>query len=180
MIRDFNYGILSLKNKPSVINLKKPNLNQNATQCYNLFLNLPFIFYNYKIKIEDVWFILEVLLQIVQIIFSYKITENDLLRLARLIRDFLSSMVEKGIKLTPKMHHMIHYVTVIRNMGPLLNNWAMRIEAKHKFFTNIAKNVQCFKNITETLSSRHQQIACLDVGNFIQNITISRMKKKNK
>lgn len=128
MVRDFNYGILSRKNKPSIIIFKKPNLNQNATQCYNLFLNLPFIFYAQKNKIEDIWNVLELLLQILQIIFSFKITESDLTRLARLIPKFLSSLVEKGISLTPKMHHMVHYVTVIRNMGPLIHNWAMRIE----------------------------------------------------
>lgn len=50
MVRDFNYGILSRKNKPSIIASKKANLNQNATQCYNLFLNLPFIFHSKKMK----------------------------------------------------------------------------------------------------------------------------------
>lgn len=63
-------------------------------------------------------------------------------------------------------------------MGPLIHMWAMRVEAKHKVFTNIARSINCFKNITKTLATRHQQLACLDNDLFSDKITVSAQKKK--
>lgn len=178
MVRDHNYGTLSQKNKPSKVNFKKHNLNQNATQSYNLFLNLPFIFHEQKDKMADIWSILEMLLKILQIIYSPKISERDLDRLSNLIPKFLSALVEHGVSLTPKLHNLIHYVLVIRNMGPLIHMWAMRMESKHKIFTQMAKNTTCFKNITETLATRHQQIACLKTDMFSDKIIPSKSHEK--
>lgn len=178
MVRDHNYEILSQRNKPSKITFTKRNLNQNATQSYNLLLNSPFIFYEQKDKIADIWFILETLLKILQIIYSPKITEHDLNRLSYLIPKFLSGLIEHGVSLTPKLHNMIHYVTVIRNMGPLIHMWAMRMESKHKIFTQISNNTTCLKNITETLATRHQQNACLKTKMFSDTIIPSKRNTK--
>lgn len=145
MVRDHNFGILEQGNKPSKINFKKKNLNQNATQSYNLSLNLPFIFYEQKSAIEDIWSVLEMLLKIAQIIYSAKITKRDLDRLNDLIPKFLSALVSHGVKLTPKLQNMTHYVTVIYHMGPLVHMWGMRMEAKHKVFTDIAKKNKLFQ-----------------------------------
>lgn len=178
MVRDHNYGKLCEKNKPSKLILTKRNFNQNATQSYNLFLNLPFIFYEKRDSIATVWSIIESLLKILQIIYSTKITERNLNRLRDLIPTLLSELVDHGVKLTPKLHNMTHYATVIQNMGPLIHMSAMRMEAKHKTFTQIAHNTNCFKNITETLASRHQQIACLKNDMFVDNIIASKRKIK--
>lgn len=174
MVRDHNYGILSQRNKPSKLTFTKRNLNQNATQSYNLLLNVPFIFYEQRDKIDDIWLILETLLKTLQIIYSSKITENDLGRLTYLIPNFLAELIDHGLSLTPKLHNMTHYVTVIRKMGPLIHMWAMRMESKHKTFTQIANNTSCFKNITETLASRHQQSACLKRDMFSDTIIPSK------
>lgn len=176
MVRDHNYGILSQRNKPSKVTFTKRNLNQNATQSYNLLLNLPFIFFGQKDRIEDIWSILETLLKSLQIIFSSKITENDLKRLTYLIPRFLSGLIDHDLYLTSKLHNMTHYVTVIRNMGPLIHMWAMRMESKHKYFTQIANNTTCFKNITETLAARHQQNACLKTNMFSDKIIPSKRR----
>lgn len=178
MIRDFNYGLLGKRNKPSKVIFTKRNFNQNATQSYNIMLNMPFIFYNQKNDLEDIWPIMEQLLQILQIIFSSKISENDLVRLDGLTTKFLSDLVQNGVKLTPKLHNLIHYVRVLRLMGPLIHMWAMRVEAKHKFFTEIAKSTNNFKNIAKTLASRHQQLAALKTDLFLDKIIPSVQKKK--
>lgn len=176
MIRDFNYGFLSQRNKPSKIILTKPKLNQNAIQSLNLILNLPFIFYEKKDKMQDVWHLLTLLLQIIQIIFSTEISENNLERLSNLIPKFLDGSVKNSISLTSKMHNMIHYVTVIRKMGPLIHMWTMRAESKHKIFTNISRSTNCFKNITETLATRYQQMAYLQVDMFSNKMVPSKRK----
>lgn len=178
MVRDFNYGFLGKKNKPSKIIFTKKNYNQNAIQGLTLIHNLPFIFYAQKDELSGVWNLLSLLLQIMQIIFSYKITENDLNRLSKLVPEFLSGLIARGIKLTPKLHNMIHYVTVIRNTGPLIHMWAMRTESKHKVFTNIARTTNCFKNITQTLATRYQEMTCFKDELFSDKIVLSKRNKK--
>lgn len=130
------------------------------------------------IELSAVWSILERLLKIVQIVFSTKITDNDLDRLKHLITEFLSGLIDNGVKLTPKLHNLTHYPTVIENMGPLIHIWTMRMEAKHRVFTRIANNSNCFVNITETLATRHQQTACLKVDLFSNSIVASKRKMK--
>lgn len=177
-VRDHVYGLLNQRNKPSKLMLIKNNLNQNASQSYTLFTHLPFIFNNEIDKISDIWSLMEMLSKIVQIVFSTKITDRDLTRLNCLIPTFLHGLIGNNVSLTPKLHNMIHYVTVIRNMGPLIHMWAMRMEAKHRVFTKIANNMNCFKNITETLSTRHQQHACLKDDMFVDKVIVSQRKTK--
>jgi len=35
-------------------------------------------------------------------------------------------------KLKPKYNFMLHYNTIIQQLGPLVNLWCMRFEAKHR------------------------------------------------
>lgn len=56
-------------------------------------------------------------------------------------------------KMIPKHHFMTHYPRCIRKIGPILHVWAMRFEAKHRFFKSTIKN---FKNITKSLAEKHQ------------------------
>ena len=44
-------------------------------------------------------------------------------------------------------------------LGPLINIWAMRFEAKHGYFKSFGK-VASFKNICLSLARRHQRKAC--------------------
>lgn len=55
--------------------------------------------------------------------------------------------------LLPKHHFMVHYPRCIRKVGPLIQIWTMRFEAKHKFFKYSVKN---FKNLTVSLANKHQ------------------------
>lgn len=123
---------------------------------------MPFISHNQKEKLEEVWCLLELLLQIMQILYSYEYEEIDIQRLSRLIKEYLSMLVSRGVKLTPKHHNLLHYAHAIRKMGPLRHMWVMRMEAKHKEFTDHAKTLNCFKNVTYSLSKLHEQIASLN------------------
>lgn len=53
-VRDFNYGVMNRRNKPSYLNLSKRNLNQNASQTYCLFLHIPFVLFEFKNELADV------------------------------------------------------------------------------------------------------------------------------
>jgi len=44
--------------------------------------------------------------------------------------------------------------------GPLVKNWCMRFEGKHKYFKKIAQTLGNFKNIAKTVATRHQRYMC--------------------
>lgn len=58
------------------------------------------------------------------------------------------------------MHYMIHYPSCIEKFGPLSHLWAMRFEAKHQYFKDIARKVRNRKNLSHTLAVRHQFLQC--------------------
>lgn len=167
MIQYFNYGTLSKKNKPSKINLDRKNIGQSAHQSYCLMVNLPFILIKYQNKLLNVWKPVETLLQIMQISFSDKIDEVDLIRLTSLIDLHLSSLKNTfKIDLLPKHHFLIHYPTVIRLMGPVIFMWTMRMEAKHHFFKESVRKKKNFINLTKSLAYKHQEMQCLQGINY--------------
>lgn len=160
-IRDYNYGPLFDKNKPSILGLKKHHLGQSASQSYCLILHLPFIFYDLQNKLKLIWPILEALLQCLQIVMSTKITELDLKRLEKSIDIFLNGMITLKGKLIPKAHFLTHYANAIRKVGPLKHMWTMRFECKHMFFTDAARLTHNFINLKKTLAYKHQEKICL-------------------
>lgn len=153
----FHYGELSKLNIPSKIMLDKKNIGQNASQSRCLILNLPFIFYEFKNQLEPIWLSVSSMLQIVQIILSTEITESDLLRLSDLTKTHLQCYKEYfNEPLKPKQHFLTHYSNVIRDMGPVVRFWAMRMEAKHQYFKQIIHKARNFINIKKTLALKHQ------------------------
>lgn len=160
-IRDFNYGSTFKTDKPSLINVDKHNLNQNAAQLYCLMVNMPFIFIDLKDKIAPYWKPIETLLQCMQIIYSPVITESDIKQLETHIQEHLKSVIEIfGRNLTPKHHFLLHYPECIRRMGPVIHLWTMRLESKHKVFTEIARRKMNFINLPKTLAFEHQERFC--------------------
>lgn len=85
----------------------------------------------------------------------------DLVRLDLLIDDFLHSFkLCFQRRITPKMHHLVHYSDYIKKMGPLLSVWCIRYEAKHAYFKQLMRSIRNFINIPLTLSMWHQQWQC--------------------
>lgn len=160
-VRDFNYTETHKKNKPSLINFDKPNLNQNASQFYCLFVNLPFIFFDLIQTFGEAWTPIIYLNKCLQIIYSTEITENDLKNLEHYIEHHLSAIMRIFNRtLTAKHHFFIHYPDIVRRMGPPIHLWTMRLEAKHKFFTETAQRKKNFKNPTKTMATHHQIYIC--------------------
>lgn len=165
-VRDFNYGISLQYNKPSLVAIEKPNLNQNATQLYCLMVNMPFIFVDIKEKIKPYWEPIQTLLKCMQIIFSTTIAESDIKSLEKYIQLHLKAVIEVFDRtLAPKHHFLVHYPTCIRRHGPPIHLWTMRMEAKHKVLTEIARRKMNFINLTKTLAHAHQEIMCKPIKN---------------
>lgn len=65
-----------------------------------------------------------------------------------------------GAVLTPKCHYLVHYARLMSMYGPLRSLWCMRFEGKHQYFKSLTNNCRNFRNITVTLSTRHQLKQC--------------------
>lgn len=58
--------------------------------------------------------------------------------------------------LKPKFQHLIHYPYIMKQVGPLINIWSMRFEAKHKESKIAARAISSRKNICYTLMLKSQ------------------------
>lgn len=158
LVKFHDFGVLNRSNVPSQINLDKRSLGQNASQSMCLFVNLPFILYDYKEdrRLQSAWNCIKSLLRICEILHSYEITEKDLKELSRLTTLYLELFKETfGSYLIPKMHFLLHYASVI--IGPSIYYNMMRFEAKHKVFKTLRNATNNFKSINKTLAYEHQK-----------------------
>lgn len=158
-IQYFNYGYLKRDVKPSMVLLTKANLNQNGSQIMCLLQNVPFIFYEYRDHelLEEVWKCVLALIRISQIVYSAKLTEDDVNEMERLIEAHLT-LHQKCFKvhLKPKHHFLLHYGHIIRNMGPIKFLSMIRFESKHQQLKKLIAKSTNFRNITKTIAQKHQ------------------------
>lgn len=155
-IHAFNYGYMERKNRPTALKTDdSKDLGLNASQAWCLLRNTPLIFGDLFENTDSVWHLLLLLLQIVYIVFSPRVTEGMVIFLKHLISDHhsLFKTIFPNKRLIPKHHFLVHYPNCIRKIGPILHVWCMRFEAKHNFFKRSVKN---FKNVTKTMVSAHQ------------------------
>lgn len=177
LIDCYYFGDLDKSNKPSKINLEKKNIGQNASQAYCLFTNLPFILFKFRQKLHTIWKPIELLLQILQIVSSSSINEKDINRFETLIYSYLETY--KTIfneNLRPKHHFLLHYVRVIRSMGPVIWFWVMRMESKHQFFKRVAQKTKNYINLKKTMAEQHQEKIFL--AGFVYKDEVDVGKKK--
>lgn len=188
-ISSFNYGKLERKNKPSILCIKKKNLNQNASQMHCLIIHTPFIFQyllrhcdeNKRKIVHKIWPNIEYILKIDQILCSSVIKEKDLINLENYTDILLKHMKSTfKIKLFPKLHFLTHYANTIRIMGPLRFSQIMRGDAKHQVFTQCAKRCRNYINIYKTLAEKHQEIlaAKCNKNTYSDNMEISKKNFK--
>lgn len=173
-IRDCNYGYLNSRNKPSKLKLSRANLGQNATQNLCIIKHLPLIFYDKRRELKKVWPILIHLLKSLSIVYSKVISERYIVILEKHIKLHLSGYMKVFKKsLKPKHHNFTHYPNQIRQMGPLVECTMLHYEAKHSFFTKMARNTNNFINISKTLAEKSQLIMCGKVHSFKDEMTVS-------
>ena len=150
-----------MKNKPVPIkNLNKYNLTGTASQKLCLLRMLPLII-GPKVPTEnEVWRLLTLCRQIVDISLSPQVQVEDLVKLEGLIAEHNHLYGKYSPSFPSKFHFLVHYPNLIRKYGPLRNFWCMRFEAKHQNLKRLASLVRNFRNIDKTLASRQQFLQC--------------------
>lgn len=159
-IQSHDFGSKNRRNVPSELSINKSCLGQNASQILCLFQSIPFILYDYKDNeaVEEVWICVESLLKITQIVYSERIDKNDLNDLGENVEVHLDSFLrifDDHLKF--KQHIMLHLVSTIIAMGPLKWFSMKRYEAKHKEIKGCIGDSHNFRNLTKTITERHQQ-----------------------
>lgn len=168
LVSFYNFGEMNNRNVPSILGLGKTNLGQNGAQNRCLFTHFPFIFAKFQNneKLKNVWNSMESLACVSQIVHSYDISTENLNELNESVYTLLNSIkVNFKASLIPKLHNLVHYVRVIKTMGPVVHMNAQRFESKHKVFKQLIGRSPNYRNICKTLAIRHQQhIAMSDFG----------------
>lgn len=177
-IQYFDYGVLNKKNVPSMVNLDKSNLNQNAAQSKCLFMHTPFILYEYRDELDDVWICMKTLMKVCQIIFSRHNTKKDVEKLKKNICGHLKNLqIFFDVALIPKHHEMTHYPTIILTSGPVLFQNVIRFEAKHQMLKSLSKNNKNFKNLNQTIAEKHQKSIAISMRRYTsEKVSIGKKK----
>jgi hypothetical protein len=169
-ITSFDYAPSDSKNKPSPITkhkIQNPDgaTGQTASQMWCLIRNLPLMIGDLVPEGNEHLELLLILLECMDFIFSPEVTVEESFFLKQLIKDhhsyFLHLYPNRHLK--PKHHFMTHYPHQIRQLGPLINYWTMRFEAKHRFFKRLGHIVCNYRNILKTLANRQQMFLCYNL-----------------
>lgn len=160
-VQFFEYGFLEKRNIPSPIDVDRRSLGQNASQSLCLIRNVPFIFWSYRNhpELSTLWKCIGALLQIIEIVYSQELTEDDVIELEQKVKEFCSLIVNTGHNLTPKMHFMLHYPRIFRMMGPIIRLNMLKYDRKHAELKKYA--TRNFKNINQSIAQKHQELLAL-------------------
>ena len=99
---------------------------------------------------------------ITEICFASVVSLETIAQLKQNVAEYLRLLKELFPEqpFTPKQHYLVHFPKVLL-LGPLINLWAMRFDAKHQYFKD-PKKLLNFKNICLSLSNHHQKKAAMN------------------
>lgn len=187
----FNYNKLNqaIENFPFILedgrNRPKPKISSSndhvvgsAWEIRTLIRFLPLIIFKINPKIKEfedkIWRSLLLLVEITDILCAPEINNSYLGYLQSLTDEYLSLRKSTFTEpLRPKHHYLSHYAYLIQQFGPLIRVWAMRFESKHTFFKNAVRRLRNLKDLSGTMSVRHELYQYLLRNGHNLNVTIN-------
>ena len=166
-IADFGYGWKDITTRPSEIkelkNVKDGahSLGQKAFQFYTLLRLLPLMIGHLIPPSNQYWDFFLQLRHVVDLLFAQKWTHAIASQFRNLYQEHLLSfkILFPTFRLIPKHHHLIHYGTFALKTGPPYKVMVASEEMKHNFFKRTAGIMCNFRNVTLSLSNKHQWFA---------------------
>ena len=151
---------------PSVIRSNDAKIRQSASQMMSLSQQLPLIIADKIPEDDSHWKSFLLLLRICQISNSPVCSKDTIVYLRVLIEEKLRTFKElyPHEKLLPKHHYMIHYPDQMERLGPLIQCWTMRQEAKLSFVKKISR-LSNYKNICKTVAKKQNFWMCYQFQN---------------
>lgn len=158
-ISKFKYQPSDSRDIPCAINIKSKKLSGNAVQNWTFLRLFPIMYYeSNEIRNSPVWLLIILLHEIVQLVCAPKLALPQIYYLRTLLEEYMEERAnmfpEKPLR--PKHHYILHYPSLMIQFGPLIRFWTLRFESKHAYFKQCARHSRNYKNVTKTLSERHQ------------------------
>ena len=158
-IQKFKYLAHDVGNQPAKVNVNGKVLGGHAVQNWNLLRLLPFLIGDKIVDSNDlVWRLCLQLREVTEYVCAPSISKEQVSYLRVIVDEYLESRktLFPQHKLKPKHHFLAHYAAHTLKYGPLIRLWTMRFESKHSYFKRCLHASHNYKNITKTLSERHQ------------------------
>jgi hypothetical protein len=161
--KEFKYGKHDSENKiPNDLfhqrNINKPgSFKMSASKCWTLLRIFPLIF-GETLK-DNIYFQNFIKLnELNRLVLQDEFDEDAILYLEEKTNSYLSEFkqIYPHTNITAKQHFLVHYGGNIRKFGPLKHISTMRFESKHSFFKRVAKAINNNRNVTYSLTKRHQ------------------------
>lgn len=161
-IKEFEYGDVEASNKPSPnftvksLKAKSNAISQSASQSWLLIRSFPFIFPEIISSNEMHASLIRVLLRIVYVSFSTKVTIVMVDELRDAIAELYVLFKQRFTNINPinKLHHISHYAQIVEKNQPISNGSCITFEAKFKTIKSQARNCNNFRNLTLSLTKR--------------------------
>jgi hypothetical protein len=172
LILIFDYGPLNL-NKPNLITMNmliNNKIRNSAAEMMNFCYYFPLIVGHVIDRDSPYWKLFIILRKVISTIYqkSYPVGTPDYAH--SLIEELIRNYVECfGHSVPPKLHFLLHYKTVMSNVGPLTTISCNRFETKHQQFMKIGKQLHCRKNFTLSLAKKHQ----LMIADFLEHESLT-------
>lgn len=166
-ITSYNYGVPDARNKPCTYTMQKLRSpdggpGQKAGQTWCLLRHIGLMLGDLVTEGDEHWELLLQLCEVMDILFSTVISQEDTVYVVQLIHDhhalFLELFPDRHLK--PKHHFLCHYAVAFKEIGPLSHFWTMRFEAKHNFVRRLSHIICNFRNVAKTLAFRSQMQLC--------------------
>lgn len=154
-IKMFNYGSTEKQKTFRIITLKQIKLSSFKLTAHEMMLLVryfPLIFGDLIPQNDRVWSFMMSLVELADIVIfpSFDAEMLDILQEQIIYHHTLYQKLF-GATLKPKFHILLHYVDIIRKIGPPRYTWSFRFEAMHQVFKQYSRNITSRKNICLTL-----------------------------
>lgn len=134
-----------------IVTTRKLPLTGQQNKQFVLFL--PILLLNFDVDTTSNYYkLLLSLIDIIELSLRPIHDRTSLIKLEKSIARHHEIFLELGFALIPKHHHLLHYVTVIKQLGPLCHLSAHRGEQKHRQFKLAAAPITTQKNLGKTLA----------------------------
>ena len=160
----FPFRGLEAADRPAMVNALTGKMVGYAVQVWNLLRFLPFFI---DARIDDtgdsIWQLVPLLRRLVEFVCSPVVSREIIVEMQDVVEEYLEGRVRlfPKEKLRPKHHFLSHYPFLTMMCGPLIRLWTLRFESKHSYFKNCLRSAKHFKNVTLTMSHKHQLLQAM-------------------
>ena len=172
-IKMFNYGSTEKQKTFKAITqkqIKSSSFKMTAREMMLLVRYFPLIFGDLIPQNDRVWNFMMTLVELSEIVILPSF-DTEMLGVLHEQIVYHHTLYQKlfSASLKPKFHILLHYVDVIKKIGPARYTWSFRFEAMHQVFKQYSRNITSRKNICLTLCIKAHMYFMHNMENWSAN-----------